>query len=58
MMSSVTFDSETTDEGNRKRKGKLVPKKKRSLDDRETQTHGSLIKIFRQSQMSFSIRRE
>ena len=33
-------------------------KLKRSPEERHTQTHGNLFKIFRQSQMSFSIRRQ
>ena len=31
---------------------------KGSLDKRHTQTHGNLIEMFQQLQMSFSIRRE
>jgi hypothetical protein len=41
---------------NRKRKRKLLPKKKkRSPDERYTQTHGNLPETVRRSQMPFSI---
>jgi hypothetical protein len=43
---------------NRKRKRKLSQKMKKSLGERHTQTHGSLIETFQQLQMSFSIIRE
>ena len=31
---------------NRKRKGKLLPKNEETPNERQTQTHGSLIEIF------------
>ena len=41
-----------------KKGGNSYRKMKRSPDERHTETHGSLTEIFRQSQMSFSIRKE
>ena len=42
----------------RERKVKTYQELKRSLKDRHTQTHGNCIEIFRQAQLSLSIRRE
>ena len=40
-----------------KERGKSYQKMKRFSEERHTEMHGSIIEIFRRSQMSFSIRR-